>query len=55
MCKLVKVAVRIFHRVHILLDQVYKSLSGRVIALGADNKILYALVIIFGQNSILFN
>ena len=55
MCKLVDAAVRIFDRIHILLDQIYKSLGGGVIILGADNKLLYALVIIFGRHSILFN
>ena len=34
---------------------IYKSLGGGVIVLGADNKILYALVIILGRYSILFN
>ena len=55
MCKLVDATVRIFDRIHILLDQIYKSLGGGVIILGADNKLLYALVIIFGRHSILFN
>ena len=55
MCKLVDATVRIFDRIHILLDQIYKSLGGGIIVLGADNKLLYALVIIFGRHSILFN
>ena len=55
MCKLVDATDRIFDRIHILLDQIYKSLGGGVIILGADNKLLYALVIIFGRHSILFN
>ena len=54
MCKLVDATVRIFDRIHILLDQIYKSFGGGVIILGADNKLLYALVIIFGRHSILF-
>ena len=49
MCKLVDATVRIFDQIHILLDQIYKSLGG------GDNKLLYALVIIFGRHSILFN
>ena len=53
MCKLVDATVRIFDQIHILLDQIYKSLGGGAIVLGADNKLLYALVIIFGRHSIL--
>ena len=48
-CKLVNAAVRIFDQIHILQNQIYKSLGGGVIVIGADNKLLYALVIIFGQ------
>ena len=56
MCKLLDATVRIFDQIHILLDQIYKSLGGGgVIVLGAGNKLLYALVIIFGRHSILFN
>ena len=55
MCKLVDATARIFDRIHILLDQIYKSLGGGVIVLGADNKLLYALVIVFDWHSTLFN
>ena len=55
MCKLVDATARIFDRIRILLDQIYKSLGGGVIILDADNKLLYALVIIFDRHSILFN
>ena len=55
MCKLVDATARTFDRIHILLDQIYKSLGGGVIVLDADNKLLYALVIIFDRHSILFN
>ena len=34
---------------------IYKALGGGVIVLGADNTVLYALVIILGRHSILFN
>ena len=33
----------------------YKSLDSGVIVLGANNTLLYALVIILGRHSILFN
>ena len=55
MCKLVDATARIFDRIRILLDQIYKSLGGGVIILDADNKLLYVLVIIFDRHSILFN
>ena len=45
MCKSLNAAVKIFDRIHILLDQIYKQLGDGVIALGADNKLLYALII----------
>ena len=55
MCKLVDTKVRIFYsfnillnRIHILLGQIYKTLGGGVI-------VMYALVIIFGQFSSLFD
>ena len=47
--------VRIFDRINILLDQICKSLGGGVIVLGADNILLYALVIPFCRHSILCN
>ena len=62
MCKLVEAKVRIFDsfnilldRIHILLGQIYKILGGGVIVLGEAYILVYALVIIFGQFSSLFD
>ena len=37
------------------MDQNYKLLDGVILVFGADNKQLYALVILFGRHSILFS